>query len=71
MRTARTRAEVFPAPQAWGWPWEDSLFPEEGRRGSGRRVCRGSGGKNLGTVGSEEQQGRVGPGVAVAQPRQR
>lgn len=47
------------------------LFPEEGQRGSGRSVWRGSGGKNLGTVGSEEQQGRAGPRVTVAQPLQR
>ena len=62
MRTAGTRAEVFPAPQAWGSPRADSLFAEEGRRGSGRRVWRGSGGKNPGTVGSEERQGRAGLG---------
>ena len=62
MRTAGTRAEVLPAPQAWGSPRADSLFPEEGRRGSGRRVWRGSGGKNPGTVGPEEQQGRAGLG---------
>ena len=24
MKMARTRAEVFPAPQAWGWPWVDT-----------------------------------------------
>lgn len=49
-----------PSSQAWGWPWADSRLPEEGHRGSGRRVWWGSGGKDLGTVGSEEQPGRGG-----------